>query len=416
MQNWICPECNRRIEVRRIHFPIYCTCGLIHHADGRKQLIADLFPPTQPRTNSEVQDKLRRSRLEFAGLKARREQGNKAWRAIHCYDPSGPHDQNRDLAWLESTWEPMIPQFGCNCMDFYREYKKSHPPTFADPASRFQWGVSLHNSVNNKLSVPPWSHDKALAFWRPHQYWGQQPRIEGVTAVTSLSPLDAHQETQDECIRSWMRFGLRVVSGNLPSEIPSLANRFPGVEFRPVEASKLFDRPTPRIIDLMRLVKNTAVLLINSDVSIYGPQKWLLDALDTRTATVGVRHNWTGHPGDADEELWGLDAFLLFSEQIASYPDLDLAIGQPVWDYWVAYHLQEQNVKVQCLGDRVFFHRRHVLNWNTDMTDRGLAEVESVYGKGDWNKWRRAFGEGRRELHRATKLCSIGPITVKNTR
>lgn len=311
----------------------------------------------------------------------------------------------------------MIPKFGCDCFDFYKEYKKSHPPTFEDPASRFQWGVSLHNSVNNKLSVPPWSHDKALAFWRPHRYWqNDQPKIREITAVTSISPLDSHRDTQRECLESWKRFGLRIISGNLSSEIPSLKKQFPDVQFLPVEPSKLFDRPTPRIRDLMRLGGNRPILLLNSDIAIYGPQQWLFDALETRTAIAGVRHNWTEHPGDAEQEFWGLDAFLLFPEQIESFPLLDLGIGQPVWDYWVAFHLQSMNFDVRCLDDRLFFHRKHVLNWNSEMTNPGIAELESHYGKGDWNKWRRAFGEGRRELHRATKLCSIGPITVKNAR
>lgn len=413
--SWVCSDCNRSITGRKIHFPVYCTCGTRHFKNGSKEKVVKI-DASKPLLNATVDDKLRRSRDVFAGLRERREQGNRAWKAIHCFEPE-IDDEQLSLRWLEDIWEPMIPQFGCNCMDFYREYKKNHPPTFLNSKDRFAWGVNLHNSVNDKLSVPAWSHEQALAYWRPHWYWqNDQPKIREITAVTSISPLDAHRDTQRECLESWKRFGLRVISGNLSSEIPSLKKQFPDVRFWPVEPSKLFDRPTPRIRDLMRLGSGSPILLINSDIAIYGPQRWLLDALETRTAIAGVRHNWTEHPGDAEQELWGLDAFLLFPEQIESFPLLDLGIGQPVWDYWVAFHLQSMNFDVRCLNDRLFFHRKHVLNWSLEMTNPGIAELESHYGKGDWNKWRRAFGEGKRELHREKKLCSIGPITVKNAR
>jgi hypothetical protein len=49
------------------------------------------------------------------------------------------------------------------------------------------------------------------------------------------------------------------------------------------------------------------------------------------------------------------------------------------------------------------------------MSDIGIRELQSQYGGGDWNKWRRAFGQGKRELHRNPATCSIRPITMKQT-
>lgn len=415
MENWTCSECGRAISVVKLHYPVYCTCGIRHLRDGTKQPVVKISSTNRIYSEDEIQKKLRRSREEFAGLQQRRAEGNRAWRVLHCRDPEGEHDEQSELKWLQHEWEPLIPRFGCSCYDFYSEYKAAHQPSFKTPEERFRWGFHLHNAVNDKLSVPLWTYEQAFAHWRPHRYWNyDQPKIQGVTAVTSLSPLDAHRETQKECLASWKRFGLRIISGNLASEIPSLQKQYPDVQFLPVEASKLFDRPTPRIRDLMRL-ESGGILLLNSDIAIYGSQDWILDAIDTRTAIAGVRQNWIAHPGDAEKEQWGIDAFLLFPEQIDTFPNLDLAIGQPVWDYWLAYHLQERRIDVKCLNDRLFFHRRHVLNWKSEMTSPGLKELESYYGKNDWNKWRVAFGEGRRELHQGRKLCSIRPVTVKPT-
>lgn len=413
MENWTCSECGGTVIVPKIHFPVYCRCGICHLRDGTRNRVVKIPASNRTFSDEELRDKLRRSRVEFAGLQQRQSEGAKAWEVLHCREPEGEHNPDRELAWLESEWEPLIPRFDCACSEFYSDYKIKHPPAFATPESRFLWGLELHNAVNQKLNVPSWTLEKAMRYWRPHLFWGHQPRIEGVTAVTSLSPLEAHRESQIECVRSWMRFGLRVVSGNLPGEIPGLANRFPDVEFRPVEASSLFDRPTPRILDLMRLGGGNPILLVNSDVAIYSSQDWILDAIDTRTAIAGVRQNWTAHPGDAETETWGIDAFLLFPEQVDTFPNLDLAIGQPVWDYWVAYHLQERRIDVRCLNDRVFFHRRHILNWSAQMSDIGIRELQSQYGEGDWNKWRRAFGQGKRELYRNPGTCSIRPITIK---
>jgi hypothetical protein len=415
MQKWKCGNCSAEIETPRFRFPHWCACGLVYLKDGTTQAWSKETTARVIGEDDIVRSKLQRSREEYASLEARKAEGAKAWREIHCHDGQPVHDPQADMKWLTEVWEPLIPRFGCNCAESYADYKLKHPPDFTSPESRFRWGVDLHNAINRKLEAKEWTINQAMAYWRPHLFWGHQPRIEGVTAVTSLSPLEAHRESQIECVRSWMRFGLRVVSGNLPGEIPGLANRFPDVEFRPVQASSLFDRPTPRILDLMRLGGGSPILLINSDVAIYSSQDWILDAIDTRTAIAGVRQNWTAHPGDAETETWGIDAFLLFPEQVDTFPNLDLAIGQPVWDYWVAYHLQEKWIDVRCLNERVFFHRRHALNWSTQMSDIGIRELQSQYGEGDWNKWRRAFGQGKRELHRNPATCSIRPITMKQT-
>jgi hypothetical protein len=417
METWACPNCSKIVRSPRIRFPVWCSCGKVHLADNSSKGWEKQTPESIAKLQNSVEGKLRRSFEDFPSLASRKIEGAKAWRELHTHEGQPIHDPQADLKWLSEVWEPLIPRFGCSCAEFYAEYKMHNPPDFTTPESRFRWGVNLHNAVNQKLDVEQWSIDQAFAYWRPHKHYSfQQPPVKGVVAVTSLSPLEHHKRIQAECVSSWRRLGLEVISGNFEHEIASLRSEYPDVQFEPVKPSKLFDRPTPRIFDLLQLGGERAVLLINSDIAIYSQQDWLVDAISNQTAIVGIRQNWTSHPGDATPETWGIDAFLLFPSQIETIPDLDLAIGQPTWDYWIAFHMQFKDIPIQYFDRRVFFHQRHPLHWTTAGTDAGLAAINAHYGEVEWNAWRQDFGRGKRELHLVKdrpKICSIRPITMK---
>jgi len=216
-----------------------------------------------------------------------------------------------------------------------------------------------------------------------------QPHIENLTAVTSLSVLPHHLSVQERCLRSWINMGLRIVSGNSQQDIDQLQRAYPYVEFVECRQSHAFSRPTTRIYDLMRLVAGP-ILLINSDIELHGKQSVLLDSLKSGHSLVGIRHNYESSIFETCLEKWGIDAFLLHPDQIATFPDLDFAIGHPMWDYWIPYHLSQCEIKMNWVGDPYLFHRAHLVHWKPESVLIGQRMMHDHYGNAvDWEQWRK---------------------------
>jgi hypothetical protein len=223
--------------------------------------------------------------------------------------------------------------------------------------------------------------------------WTASPVKEDWVIVTSLSPMPHHQESQDVCLRSWARLGAKIYSGNLPSEIELLRSKYSGVEFVEVRGSNAFERQTPRIYDLMQIGGNVPKLLINSDIEILGDGSRISAAAADGSAIVGIRYNWAGSRAKAQQEHWGLDVFMLHPNQIATFPDIDFAIGQVMWDYWIPFHLNLHGFKIDWIGQPYFYHAAHEIHWQSDsfpmaqkMLD-GHYKIEDIYE--DWAEWRR---------------------------
>ena len=375
---------------------MYCMCGLVEVRRGEFTRVA-INPPPEPIAPGfdpdEVLNQANRIEAAYRLLRRREEEGRAAWRELHCYTGQPPDSSIGDMDWLIRCWQPMIPRFGCRCEEFYFDFVRDHPPDFSSPESIFAWGFDLHNAVNRKLLRPEFTYAAAWQRWRPHLAWQtDQPAMQSLVAVTSLSPLEKHLQVQREVLDSWRRLGLRVISGNSPSECAALRSMYPEVEFHPVRLSSSYDRPTPRIRDLMELGDGQAVLLINSDVAIYGEQKRIASAIEERRSLAGIRWNWVGHCGRAIRENWGIDAFLLYPEQIRTFPDLDLAIGQTLWDYWIPYHLEEQGFLCEWVGDPYFFHREHPKHWGPESLAIGTSILADHYDpKYCWDTWRRSM-------------------------
>jgi hypothetical protein len=370
---------------------VVCECGIVDKGDGKPaKRLESIIPSYRTRgSESGYFDQARRQELLHEMLEQRAQGGREAWRELHCY-------LGNDLNWLAGIWEPQIPKFGCSCEEFYREIKRLYPPDYSTPESAFAWGVRLHNRINEKLGKPEFTVQQAMERWRPHLAWAtDQPTIENCVAVTSMSPLANHVDVQRECLASWRRMGLFVVSGNLSSEVSEIDALYPDVPVQTVESSAWYDRPTPRIRDLLQLGGDDAVLLINSDIALHGSQSILTDAIRVRQPMAFIRYNWAGHPGRGERERWGLDAFLLFPEQIATLPDLDFAVGQPMWDYWIPYHLQRAGVELQWWGEPFAFHRTHPVHWKPESVSIGQRMLQEHYETDvAWEQWRKSLPFG----------------------
>jgi hypothetical protein len=85
------------------------------------------------------------------------EQGRRAWSALHSYEGC---DQNWYL-----IWRNMIPT-GCSCQSSAHAMLAQYPPDCSSPETFFDWGVFIHNMINEKLGKPIMSHEEARKLWR----------------------------------------------------------------------------------------------------------------------------------------------------------------------------------------------------------------------------------------------------------
>ena len=302
------------------------------------------------------------------------------WKELH-----GKTDPTSE--WF-NAWIERLPNNSCDCETWTREYLTTNPPIFSHD-EWFPWTVNFHNAVSRKpgLDKPQWSLIDAIALYRP-DLWPRQPKINNLLLVTSLSPLTSHQEQQAIALESWKRFGLDVLSVNLPSEIKRLSEAY-DVEFvETTESGDHFNRKTPTINSLaaVSVERDVPILLLNSDCALYGPQRLVLDVPQVG---IGIRHNWTDHLSDATQEQWGLDAFILHPEHAQSLPRLPFGIGQPMWDYWVAWHMGHMGFRVDWIGSKLIYHKSHPTHWSPEDCQVGRNWITEHYKTStNWVQWR----------------------------
>lgn len=297
------------------------------------------------------------------------------WDAFHNMDEPS---MVKLLAYAET-----LPRF-CGCTEHFLALIERLPPRF-DDWSRWTW--EIHNEVNAMLSKPMFTWCDYVGKYRP-DLWPSQPQIDNLLLVTSLSPLPSHAEQQAIALESWKRFGLDVVSVNLPGEIRTLKKKY-DVEFiGTTESCEQFNRKTPTINSIVdvSVARDTPIMILNSDCALYGSQRLVLDVPQVG---IGIRHNWSEHLSDATQEQWGLDAFVLRPEHARSLPRLPFGIGQPMWDYWMAWHMQQAGFQVDWIGSKLIYHKSHPTNWTPEDCQAGRNWITEHYKKSiDWVQWR----------------------------
>jgi hypothetical protein len=224
---------------------------------------------------------------------------------------------------------------------------------------------------------------------------GLQTRLSGIVAVTALS-LNRHKlDHQTRCLDSWIAFGLEVVVRNTREEIETLKPHFPQVSkwIEDEDTTSVYTYPTQKIVNLARtaIELESAVLLINSDIELYGNQDWV--TFDERNQFVGIRWNYDIRPQLSTEFQWGLDAFTFTPRQAAFLPaDMPYGIGQAMWDYAIPAIMQYHGVSTNLLHRPLLYHRNHQQNWSESGWHIGadwLAEkfgVRISWGSGDYRQ------------------------------
>ena len=148
---------------------------------------------------------------------------------------------------------------------------------------------------------------------------------------------------------------------------------------------------TPKINSLLdvAVAEDTAILVINSDIEIYGDQSRLTDLVANRKNGFGIRHNYETQPGDATIEQWGLDAFLVYPAQVRRLSRVEFSIGKPMWDYWLPWEL-EQIEECEWITIPYFFHRSHPVAWTQEECTSAHEAFAAQFGPMDWTQWRGA--------------------------
>jgi hypothetical protein len=275
----------------------------------------------------------------------------------------------------------------CGCASWLRDYIANNPPRFND---WFRYSWEMHESANAKLNKSPFTFEEAYKRWRPHQAYGQQPSIHEYFAVTSLAPHRMARQTI--VLDSWKRFGLSVYSVNSPTEIEQLRPICPQVD-RWISSDPPDGCKTQRINALLEVAvrKSSPILLINSDIEIYGDQERLFKLIANRVGCVGIRYNYEMHPGVGTQEAWGLDAFLVYPEQVKQFPVVDYSIGKPMWDYWLPWQIMELGGKLDWIGEPFFFHESHPITWTGNECVRAREDFAVRFSAFDWGDWRRSL-------------------------
>lgn len=306
------------------------------------------------------------------------------WRELHNMDSPNMEKLQKFTA--------SLPTFGCGCAEHFAELIVRIPPPFERDAfsdlAWFCWTYRVRNAVRAILPVPlePWNYQFALQEWRPHLAWPKQQPTPELVAVTSLAP--HRRERQSICLDSWRRLGLKVISVNSPAEIKAMRYDYP-VEWISSTDANCKTQRINRLLDVCAS-EECPTLLINADIEIYGDQSRLLQLVDQRKNAIGIRHNYDLHPGDASIEQWGLDAFLVYPEQIARLTRVDFAIGKPMWDYWLPFELEKIGGDCEWITEPYFFHQSHPVAWSDFECTTAHEAFASQFGPMDWTQWRRS--------------------------
>ena len=205
-----------------------------------------------------------------------------------------------------------------------------------------------------------------------------------IVAVTALSEQAHHTTRQTLCLESWVKFGLSIISVNTADQIARLKPLYPQVDrwIESDEETGSYRYPTQKIKRLCRVAEelDKPILLINSDIEIYGEQSTLLMRMSSHKMLAGIRWNYDGELSNASREPWGLDAFVITPSMSSSLPELEMGIGRPTWDYWIPYHFQVHGYNLDFIGEPLFFHQSHPILWDEREWFIGADRVGAYYG------------------------------------
>lgn len=201
--------------------------------------------------------------------------------------------------------------------------------------------------------------------------------------ITSFGP--KRLEHQRFCLQSWLDRGCTVVAVQTHEETETVRQQFPEAEVVGTDfVGDVFGKPNHvRISALLQQCLQQPGLILNSDIHLLSTRDQMARdwTPDSRHFKIGIR--WEQHPKTGQAKLlkYGIDAFLITPEIAQNTPDIGMALGVPVWDYWLPFHavtrLGKRLVTKKTDGLR---HVAHVQNWHQSESDIGFQIMREQYG------------------------------------
>jgi hypothetical protein len=215
--------------------------------------------------------------------------------------------------------------------------------------------------------------------------------IPEIALVTSIPPRMTREQDgrnigeqyQADCVASWIAAGFKILSVNVRAEIPALAQRFPAVEFVPVDrdAASVAGRPTPLIDDLLQVLERQPqdiVGIINADLCMETGKDWIQPIKGAVASTVLIGHrldlsHWSTVPGElvASGAPYdgGFDLFFFEKSAIAKCltgagAKRHFSLGMPWWDFWLPTALALQGYRVALMDRPLAGHLVHPIKYD----------------------------------------------------
>jgi len=191
-----------------------------------------------------------------------------------------------------------------------------------------------------------------------------------ILVATSIAPRNI--ENQQNAINSWINAGFEVISCNIQAEIDLLESKFQNVCFTPVtrDASAQTGKPLVFIYDIMQELKrhkNDICGIINSDIHIKntdeGMYKFILKEAED-SLLYGHRYDISDINDIYGTWFNGIDFFFFDSKLIDMYPDDDMFIGGPEWDFWMVFIAMHFGGNAKELCTPIAYHIKHNQVWS----------------------------------------------------
>lgn len=125
----VCSKCGRRLPESK--FRVLCFCS-------EKNLVTMSSFPVEELNSREMKP--------IPDIS----QGPKVWLAIHSYK----YVSKENCVKFYQEWRETIPSYGCSCKKEWVEIETQNPPNFESAEGFFEWGVKVHNIVNERLHKP----------------------------------------------------------------------------------------------------------------------------------------------------------------------------------------------------------------------------------------------------------------------
>ena len=213
-------------------------------------------------------------------------------------------------------------------------------------------------------------------------------RTGQITIATSIAP--GKIEIQQAAIASWQMLGFRVLSVNTEIEINLLKSSFPQVHFVVAkrDASSSAGKPYIFLDDILRALKDSGsdvCGIVNSDIHIITSDAlidFIAEAARDSFVFGGRIDIMSLQDLHGEEYLGGFDIFFFDRSVIGQFPESEMCLGVPWWDYWAPLVMMLKGVTVKQLISPVAYHLLHDTNWNSKIYDEfGRKMVADVLDK-----------------------------------